>query len=489
MGMDRNREAFRKRFQAYKDGKSVNEIYSDILPGYRDGKPKGDGMKYSWDDQTQSWDRYTGDTMGDTFADFVVTPRGGAHKKDTEPVQIVTTEQQQYSQRNKPTVSRDDNLYTRQQVEKANNTRTWRSDVADAMKYVQYGADAASLLYTPGLVPAIKNRAAKAIYRNIAPASYKESYLKGGKRAEVFNAFLDFVSPKTLTLTNDSYKKWMKEYALKDFETITPATSARDEIYRRYLGLPSSNLYYSPTQHTGVFTHNLYNTHYKDVLKQINHAAAKDPELSGKITTGIDYMNSAGGNISQKIKMLDSNNAVLQYEDVWDVNPFLDANRVGNVLPKKIINKYTHIERQPDGYEKLVWNDNTPWFINKLKNFELSSLTNGGPVPVKTDINLKVLYPKDFIKTIKPSDSEIIKKATDIEVQNWLMEADEFSNIDAALPKIEKEYFQKVTKAFIENPNRFRSIFTREIPINDTDLYNKYGYFIRKLRTPNNITE
>ena len=105
MGMGKDREAFRKRFQAYKDGKSVNEIYSDILPGYRDGKPKGDGMKYSWDDQTQSWTRYTGDDAGDVFADFVVTPRGGAHKKDVEPVQIVTPEQQQYSQRNKPTVS------------------------------------------------------------------------------------------------------------------------------------------------------------------------------------------------------------------------------------------------------------------------------------------------------------------------------------------------------------------------------------------------
>lgn len=96
---------FRERFKAYKDGKSVKEIYDAGLPKYRDGKPKGDGMKYSWDDQTQSWTRYTGDTMGDIFADFVVTPRGGAHKKDIEPVQIVTPEQQQYSQRNKPTVS------------------------------------------------------------------------------------------------------------------------------------------------------------------------------------------------------------------------------------------------------------------------------------------------------------------------------------------------------------------------------------------------
>lgn len=41
---------FRERFKAYKDGKSVKEIYDAGLPKYRDGKPKGDGMKYSWDD-------------------------------------------------------------------------------------------------------------------------------------------------------------------------------------------------------------------------------------------------------------------------------------------------------------------------------------------------------------------------------------------------------------------------------------------------------
>lgn len=87
---------YKKYYPGFKDGK---------LPKYGEGKPKGDGQRYLWDDQTQSWTRYTGDTMGDVFADFVVTPIGGAHKKDIEHVQIVTPEQQQYSQRNKPTVS------------------------------------------------------------------------------------------------------------------------------------------------------------------------------------------------------------------------------------------------------------------------------------------------------------------------------------------------------------------------------------------------
>lgn len=54
------------------------------LPGYKDGKPKGDGMKYSWDDQTQSWDRYTGDAMGEAFNRLAITPQGNREKFNYE---------------------------------------------------------------------------------------------------------------------------------------------------------------------------------------------------------------------------------------------------------------------------------------------------------------------------------------------------------------------------------------------------------------------
>lgn len=50
MVMRKDPTAFKQRFEAYKDGKSVKEIYDAGLPRYNDGKPKGDGMKYSWDD-------------------------------------------------------------------------------------------------------------------------------------------------------------------------------------------------------------------------------------------------------------------------------------------------------------------------------------------------------------------------------------------------------------------------------------------------------
>lgn len=46
------------------------------VQGFKDGKLPGfkNGYKYSWNSDTQSWDRYTGDAMGQAFNDIVVTP-------------------------------------------------------------------------------------------------------------------------------------------------------------------------------------------------------------------------------------------------------------------------------------------------------------------------------------------------------------------------------------------------------------------------------
>lgn len=60
-----DREAFRKRFQAYKDGKPIGEIYN--IPRYKDGK------RYIKNDDN-SWTRITDDEMADQFANLVVTP-------------------------------------------------------------------------------------------------------------------------------------------------------------------------------------------------------------------------------------------------------------------------------------------------------------------------------------------------------------------------------------------------------------------------------
>lgn len=102
------------------------------LPRYGVGK---DGYRYVKNDETGGWDRITDDDEADTMSNVVVTPYGVRNKfyYESNPNYIAPRQKGEV-------VKQDNNLWTRQQVEKANNTRTWRSDVADALHSIGEGA-------------------------------------------------------------------------------------------------------------------------------------------------------------------------------------------------------------------------------------------------------------------------------------------------------------------------------------------------------------
>lgn len=456
-------------FTGFKNGK---------LPGYKDG------MKYSWDDQEQKWNRYTGDSYGDVFADFVVTPRGGAHKKDIEPLKIVSPEQEEYAAQNQPIISSDNNLYTRNRIAESNKP-TWRSYVADQLRGAGEGAMLMSTIAAPEMEPllfstynkvltSIKNRAAAALYRNVMPASYSESYMPYGKLEEVANAAADFLSPfKKLELTNKNWKSWLDRRMPIGFNT--DATAARDEIYRKYLGLPNENFYYVQNP-DGILSHNIKNHNWFDIQKQIESAEANDQMLRGVNTNASDIINSAGGTISQSIKQTSPTTAIYKYNDVWDVNPFLDPARMGNILPKSLVKKYTHLNK--DG--NLVWNEKLPTAIKKLKNFELSDLTNGKPQPVNTDVNVRLLNADELYYDRKMSDSEIIKEMADTEFDYYSNLVDEWN--DDIFNSLKKQSFQRSMKAFLENPDKYRGVFNRKEPYTPQELYDVYGHYLRRFK-------
>ena len=78
--MGKDTTAFRERFNAYKNGKSVSEIYDAGLPRYRDGK------RYLYDEQEKSYNRITDDEYARAFADLTVTPSGNKMDIRTNPV-------------------------------------------------------------------------------------------------------------------------------------------------------------------------------------------------------------------------------------------------------------------------------------------------------------------------------------------------------------------------------------------------------------------
>ena len=117
------------------------------LPRYGGGK---DGYRYIKNDETGGWDRITNDDEANLMSDLVVTPRGIRNKFDYESNPNYVAPRQKNE-----VVKQDNDLWTRQQVEKANNTRTWRSDAADVMHSIGEGALLASTFTAPEIEPLV----------------------------------------------------------------------------------------------------------------------------------------------------------------------------------------------------------------------------------------------------------------------------------------------------------------------------------------------
>lgn len=170
--MRKDPSEFRARFKAYKEGKMP---YENGLPKYRGGKqPKGDGTRYLWDDQTQSWDRITDGDVAEAMAQWAFTPTTARAKFDYEN----TPNPAKPIQKN-AAVSQDNNAWTKQRMSEEANKRTWRSDAADIAHSIGEGAMVASTFASPELEPlvyptyqAIKNIASSVLTSNVPAMQY-----------------------------------------------------------------------------------------------------------------------------------------------------------------------------------------------------------------------------------------------------------------------------------------------------------------------------
>ena len=129
--MKKDPTTFRERFKAWKEGK--------------------DPYRYLYDDQSGSWSRITNDENADIFANFVATPNGS---RPTFSMYENTPNPKLPTNKNATFVP-DNTLWTRQQVEKANNTRTWRSDAADVMHAIGEGALLSTAFMSPEIEPLV----------------------------------------------------------------------------------------------------------------------------------------------------------------------------------------------------------------------------------------------------------------------------------------------------------------------------------------------
>ena len=259
----------------------------------------------------------------------------------------------------------------------------------------------------PIVTKAIRDRARMAVYNNVAPGSYKKSYIAGAsKRHEVFNAVKDFLKPGKLE-ENPKWRKsfqdssWWEDFGYGNDAKI--AEEIREESWKRYLGIKHTPKYYVDNL-DGTVSYNLKNI----PLKHQQNFVDEVPR-GGKVVTG-DYIGTAGGNVSASSTIEDGYDLVT-LEDVWDLQPIQDANRAA-ILPSKLRDKISHIEVQPDGYKKIVYNNWVPkWF----KNFEVSDVIGKGPFTNKTTIKAVQLKNKDLFtkRILSDEETEIIYKSQD----------------------------------------------------------------------------
>ena len=321
----------------------------------------------------------------------------------------------------------------------------------------------------PIVTKAIRDRARMAVYNNVAPGSYKKSYIAGAsKRHEVFNAVKDFLKPGKLE-ENPKWRKsfqdssWWEDFGYGNDAKI--AEEIREESWKRYLGIKHTPKYYVDNL-DGTVSYNLKNI----PLKHQQNFVDEVPR-GGKVVTG-DYIGTAGGNVSASSTIEDGYDLVT-LEDVWDLQPIQDANRAA-ILPSKLRDKISHIEVQPDGYKKIVYNNWVPkWF----KNFEVSDVIGKGPFTNKTTIKAVQLKNKDLFTKRILSDEEAANKLIQHDLD--IFEPDMYNSVQEA-----KEAFQSIQNSKLKrlkslSKEEYDRIKTEIIYKSQDQLLKEYGPYIR----------
>lgn len=347
------------------------------------------------------------------------------------------------------------------------------------------------LLAVPGAVTSkiakiIKSKYGKqglvrSIYNNVAPGSYYASYIPGGtKKTEIKNALKDYLTGKGDKI-NPKWADWFRnEDVIGSFIAKNASNKervkdiiqeARQEAWMNYLGIPHEDKYLINTgaieNGMPVYRSNLTSVPNEQLQVLSDRTTFKKP--NNQFTSG-DYINSTGGNVG--VSYQDAGNLRnITIEDVWDLNPFKDANRA-RILPDFIRNRYSHIEVQPDGYKKRVWNQNAPkWLVNLEPSTVIGT---PGPFLNRTNFTAKILDKNQYLRTRQMSKQEFIDHGLDVEMN--VVEFDDADDFQKWRKNTVKRYGELYDK--LKNENSIKLNVTENIP--DVMLLEKYGPFVKK---------
>ena len=210
-------------------------------------------------------------------------------------------------------------------------------------------------------------RAAIAAYNNIVPFGYE------GHGNEMKNAIKQFLTPGKLNIVDKDLPTNINSVP----EGTILRQQARNEIFKKYLGLGDANYFYKDTgkfDSNGypIWTYNLDHVPEKNIyahMVQLSpnsiHGYGNAKPIKDFITTDGYFNSGNGGNLTGTVKN-STNGPVHVYDDIWDLQP-LEGLPNFKFIPNKL--------------------------MNRIRNFEVSSLIGDKPVHVITEIPLKQYNP------------------------------------------------------------------------------------------------
>ena len=367
-------------------------------------------------------------------------------------------------------------------------TSDYLPGIGDAMEVTQivqdvknedYGAALAGLglLALPGnWLSKIKSKYGKkglvnSIYNNVAPGSYYDSYIPGGsKKDELKGALKDYLLGKGDKI-DPKWENWINSpttlgsFIAKDNKKqqhmLDVMTAARKEAWQNYLGIPHDDRYLINTgiKENGmpVYRSNVTdvpNVQLRDIAKTTQHKPESIPYVHG------DMINSTGGNISVKYKD-NGDLRTITTEDIWDLNPFKDAN----------------------GYQKRVWNDNAPKWLIDLEPANLLGIP--GPFLNRTTFNARLLNKDQAVKKVPISKEEYVNKRFGTELE--LIDPSEMT--DKEFQKWKKLTQNRYSEEYDRlNEQQSERLF-EFVPKTEEELLDKYGIYVKKYSDGGEVSE
>ena len=229
-------------------------------------------------------------------------------------------------------------------------------------------------------------RAAIAAYNNITPFGYS------GHQSEMLQAAKQFITPGKLNIV--------------DKRLTLVRLQARNEIFKKYLGLGEANYFYKDTgkfDSNGypIWTYNLDHIPEKNIYTHMVQLSPNSMYGYGKakpikdFITGDDFRAGNGGNLTGIVKN-SANGPAHVYDDIWDLQPFQNLPN-SKFIPNKL--------------------------MNKIRNFEVSSLIGDKPIHVINEIPIKPYNPEAAREWQDTFDQKTLLEKNKFLFYEWLQNA------------------------------------------------------------------